>query len=202
MKCRSLKKIEKKLLFSVAFFITVFASLMITSCTQKKATHTQEQIEQLKKELEEEFNNAEITVNPPEVQEELNEFMEHPDKLMNFQDNRYIAYLNDVYMFPDAYTGHKILVQGQYKKLTYDFGAGKHTVDFLYRETNGCEVGSVIEQGFEFLKPSSFKAALKDGQWIEISGTIEPYEEKNITFVRVKADSLKIMSESGTLFVE
>lgn len=202
MKCTSLKKFEKKLVFSVSVFAMCLISFTMISCSQKKGTHTQKQIEQLKKELEDEFENAEITVNPPEVQEELNEFLEQPDKIMDFQDNRYIAYLNDVYMFPDAYTGHKILIQGQYKKLTYDFGEGKHTVDFLYRETKGCEVGSIIEQGFEFLKPASFKTALKDGQWIELSGTIEPYEEKNITFVRVKAESLKVLNESGNLFVE
>lgn len=197
----------------VATFVILF-TISFFSCEKQKTTsshahHSQKEIEALKKELGDEFDTEfldSIEANTPEIQAELDDFLLHPEKEMIFDDERFLPYLTEIYMFPDAYEGHKVTLQGAYKHQTYDTGEGKSwKVDFIYRETKGCEGDNIIVQGFEFTKKSGSSAVSvrpKDGDWLEISGIIKTYEVDNITFLKIEAEKIKILETPGKLYLE
>jgi putative membrane protein len=118
--------------------------------------------------------------------------------VITMTDQFYVTYINDIYMNADDYIGKTFRLQGAYTHYTYDFGEGKHTVDYVYRNGPGCCGNDGAMCGFEFL----WKGPLpKENDWIEVTGVLKPYVDKNITFLRLTASSVKVMPVRGDINV-
>jgi uncharacterized membrane protein YcgQ (UPF0703/DUF1980 family) len=149
--------------------------------------------------------SAAITPVPKEVQsiqKEDTQTEQIPDTnsrhVITMTDQFYVTYINDVYMNTDDYIGKTFRLQGAYTHYTYDFGEGKHTVDYVYRNGPGCCGNDGAMCGFEFL----WKGPLpKENDWIEVTGVLKPYVDKNITFLRLTASSVKVMPVRGNINV-
>lgn len=119
--------------------------------------------------------------------------------IIELKDRFYVAYINDIFMNQDDYIGRTLRIQGAYTKMTYDFGAGRHTVNYVYRNGPGCCGSDGAMCGFEFI--NSQAVPLKENDWIEVTRTLRTYEDKGITFLHLAGCSVKVLPERGNINV-
>lgn len=120
--------------------------------------------------------------------------------IIELTDKFYVAYINDIFMNQDDYIGKTLRLQGAYSHYTYDFGAGKHSVDYVYRNGPGCCGNDGSMAGFEFVCKDPLPP-LKNDDWIEVTGILSTYEDCGISFMQLKDAVVTIPSVRGNINV-
>jgi uncharacterized membrane protein YcgQ (UPF0703/DUF1980 family) len=121
-------------------------------------------------------------------------------KIIELTDKFYVTYINDIFYNQDDYLGKTLRLQGAYMKATYNLGnSKKKQIDFVYRNGPGCCGNDGAMCGFEF--ENTNKVALKDDDWIEVTGVLETYEENGLSFLRLANCTVTVMKKRGNINV-
>lgn len=109
---------------------------------------------------------------------------------LDITEDRYVACVNDIYVYAEDYLGMMIRIEGMYLGETYE-GTDYH---YIYRHGPGCCDTDGEMCGFEFTYNGDMPG---DGDWIEVVGTLRQYLEGNFAYLTLDAISVTVKEERG-----
>lgn len=111
---------------------------------------------------------------------------------LDITEKMYVTYINEIYTNPDAYLGKKLRIEGMFTSEYIE--ATDMAYRYVYRSGPGCCGSDGSMCGFEFTTDGSYP---NENDWIEVTGTLEQYEENGYMYLNIKADSVNVKEERG-----
>ncbi|MCQ2462020.1 MAG: hypothetical protein MJ177_01285 [Clostridia bacterium] len=90
---------------------------------------------------------------------------------IDIKESNYVTYINEIYTNTNSYIGDTIKIEGMFSAETY----GDKSYYYVYRVGPGCCGNDGSMCGFEFTWDGI--DALKENDWIEVTGKLRTYEE-------------------------
>lgn len=109
---------------------------------------------------------------------------------VDITEDKYVSYVNDIYVYTEDYLGKMIRIEGMYLGETFE---GKD-YSYIYRRGPGCCDTDGEMCGFEFTYNGEMP---KNGDWIEVVGTLRQYLEGNLAYLTLDAISVKVQEKRG-----
>lgn len=109
---------------------------------------------------------------------------------LDITEDKYVSCVNDIYVYTEDYLGKMIRIEGIYLGETFE-GRDYH---YIYRHGPGCCDTDGEMCGFEFTYNGDMP---KNGDWIEVVGTLRQYLEGNLAYLTLDAISVTIKDERG-----
>ena len=113
---------------------------------------------------------------------------------IEIREKLFIAQTNDIYYNADEYIGKTIKLEGIFVSENYLGGEEYRTV---IRYGPGC-CGDDGNVGFEVKWDKEYP---NPGDWVEVVGVLERYEEFENTYLRLALSSLNVLPTRGTEYV-
>ena len=109
---------------------------------------------------------------------------------LDITEDKYVSCVNDIYVYAEDYLGKMIRIEGMYLGEVFE-GRDYH---YIYRHGPGCCDTDGEMCGFEFTYNGDMP---KDGDWIEVVGTLRQYLEGNLAYLTLDAISVTVKDEQG-----
>lgn len=109
---------------------------------------------------------------------------------VDITEKLYVSYINDIYVNAESYIGKMIRIEGMYLGETYE---GQNYY-YVYRKGPGCCSNDGDMAGFEFTYNGDMP---KNGDWIEVVGTLRQYMEGQLAYLTLDAVSVTVKDERG-----
>ena len=135
-------------------------------------------------------NNKSDSKNASVAGNENNAKKNSDSAMIEITEKLFVGQVNDIYINTDDYIGQTIKYEGLVK--TYPLADGSE-VKCVIRYGPGC-CGTDGDCGFEIAYDDEMPA---DDEWVEVVGDVETFEEDGISYIRVKASSVKVLKERG-----
>lgn len=113
------------------------------------------------------------------------------DGIVEIREKMFLSQVNDIYLNSDEYVGKNIKYEGYFATF-YDESTEKNYY-FVLRNGPGC-CGNDSNVGFEIQWNDTIP---EENQWLEITGTLEAYEENGYEYLRLLLKSFKILAVRG-----
>ncbi|MDU6114342.1 MAG: hypothetical protein E6649_07990 [Paeniclostridium sordellii] len=162
---------------------TVLFLLLLTGCSS-----AQVKVENQKKIVDSKNNTNKIENKKDSV-------VSNDGTPIEIKEKMFIAQLDDIFNNSDDYIGRTIKIEGLYNSLEAD---GK-TLNYVYRHSPGC-CGNDGIVCIEFVGNDKMKMPNPD-DWIEVTGKIEEYKDKEVKSVRIRLETLNVKTQRGKKFV-
>lgn len=111
---------------------------------------------------------------------------------VEIKEKMFIAQSNDIYLNPDEYQDKTIRWEGIYTRLDYANADGT-PYHCVFRYGPGC-CGDDGMVGFEVVWEGDYPEV---NSWVQAEGTVEQYDENDITYLRIRLSTLAVQSERG-----
>jgi putative membrane protein len=116
-----------------------------------------------------------------------------PDSdVVELTEDMYVTYINEIYTNAEDYLGRTIRLQGMFAS-AYD-EASDSTYTYVYRVGPGCCGNDGSMCGFEFSWDGEMP---KTDDWIEVTGTLDEYEQDGLTYLTLRAKTVEEKAERG-----
>ncbi len=109
---------------------------------------------------------------------------------VDITEDKYVSYVNDIYVYTEDYLGKMIRIEGIYLGETFE---GKN-YQYIYRRGPGCCDTDGEMCGFEFTYNGELP---KNGDWIEVVGTLRQYLDGNLAYLTLDAVSVTVKQTRG-----
>jgi hypothetical protein len=113
------------------------------------------------------------------------------DDVIEIGEKMFVGQINDIYSNPEDYLGKTIRYEGLYTYYSNNYDDTRY--DCVIRYGPGC-CGNDGEVGLEIAWPGDMPV---ENDWVEVTGVVENYEENGWQYLRLRADSLKVLPIRG-----
>lgn len=113
---------------------------------------------------------------------------------VEIREKLFIAQTNEIYVNKDNYMGKTIKYEGMYFRSYYE--PTESDLYMVIRYGPGC-CGDDGNVGFEVVWDNAAVNDFENGDWVEVIGDVEEYEEFGTTYVRLNLKSMRAMPERG-----
>lgn len=114
------------------------------------------------------------------------------EDIIEITEKMYVTYINDIYTNLKNYEGKKIRLEGMFTS-TYD-QVTNETYYFVYRVGPGCCGNDGSMCGLEFTTTDEIP---EENAWIEVTGTLESYEQDGFEYLTLRDSKVVIKEERG-----
>lgn len=170
--------------------------MVFTGCNNQKETiNSSEGIasEANQMNLEETSNSSNKSAENLYATESERESVERSEgELVEITEKMYVTYINDIYTNLEQYEGKKIKLEGMFTS-KYDESV-QETFYFVYRIGPGCCGNDGDMAGFEF---TTIDPIPEENDWIEVTGTLESYEQNGFLYLTLRDSHVVIKEERG-----
>ena len=116
-----------------------------------------------------------------------------PDSgVVEVTEDMFVTFVNEIYTNSEDYLGRTIRLQGMFAS-AYDEPSGS-TYSYVYRVGPGCCANDGSMCGFEFSWDGEMP---KTDEWIEVTGTLDEYEQDGLTYLTLRAKTVEEKAERG-----
>lgn len=119
--------------------------------------------------------------------------------VIEIKEKMFIAQTNYIYLNADDYLGKTIKYEGIYSPVRLFDGSNREFI-YVVRFGPGCCPGIDETAGFEVCYTGEIQAT--DGDWVEVEGVLETYQENGLNFLRLNLDSIQVKDVRGAETVE
>lgn len=107
------------------------------------------------------------------------------------KEKMFIEQINDIYLNADDYLGKTIRYEGMFNQFYWE--DGDQTYYSVIRYGPGC-CSFDANAGFEIKWDGEYP---ETNDWVEVSGTLEEYEEDGTIFLQLVLDSMTVLDQRG-----
>lgn len=118
------------------------------------------------------------------------------DAVVYIKEKMFIEQINDIYLNQQDFIGKTIKYEGIFDEFYWE--ETDHTYYSVIRYGPGC-CSFDANAGFEVQWDGEYPKA---NDWVEVTGTLEQYEENGETYLQLALDSLIVLDQRGKEYVD